>query len=363
MTTSTESTLTQWRWDRFDAKKVTSVAWASRNCIGHDSHLPERHQEMQQRVLQDEKAASRIITSELHLLLHDAAHITNMTYRCKLTQQTLACINSKDIRLAWMQDGGEENLKRLAWMFYYFGTEVHRSGRSYLTHGEWVERKVMTVLNVTYVHLSELPIGQRTCLQQLYAKKFNDMRTNIMRRGTTLQHQSMVKKEQPKVDGLFQKNFKRAKTTFFVTSDVGKSQAWRKVRNDHAGKHIRKHVWLTYEPWQVDYAPDVSWTGWCETALRQLLEGSLPPANGTASVSTLGNSLPGSTTRSIPETWNHPRHIEPSFVTPASHHTAPDTPNEDGLPVLALYKHKVCQWTGMIVMTWTTTISNHDGNI
>jgi hypothetical protein len=114
---------------------------------------------------------------------------------------------------------------------------------------------------------------------------------------------------------------------------------------------------------QVDYEPDVSWTGWCETALRQLLEGSLPPANGTASVSTLGNSLPGSTTRSIPETWNHPRHIEPSFVTPASHHTAPDTPNEDGLPVLALYKHKVCQWTGMIVMTWTTTISNHGGNI
>ena len=100
-------------------------------------------------------------------------------------------------------------------MFYYYGTEVHRSGRSYLTHGEWVEHKVMTALNITYVHLSELPIGQRTCLQQLYAKKFNDLRTNIMRRGSAIQHRSVIKKEQPRVEGLFHKNFKRAKTTFF----------------------------------------------------------------------------------------------------------------------------------------------------
>jgi hypothetical protein len=229
--TTTSSTIppAQWRWDRFDAKKVTSVAWASRNCVGMDSHLPEAHQAMQRRVLQDEKAAGQIIASELHLFLHDAANITQMTYRCKLTQQTLACINSKDIRLAWMQDGGETNLKRLAWMFYYYGTEVHRSGRSYLTHGEWVEHKVMTALNITYVHLSELPIGQRTCLQQLYAKKFNDLRTNIMRRGPAIQHRSVIKKEQPRVLGLFHKNFKRAKTTFFLTMDVGNSTNWQKV--------------------------------------------------------------------------------------------------------------------------------------
>ena len=69
---------------------------------------------MQRRVLEEEKAAIRIITSELHQLLHDAANITGMTYCCELTQQTLACINSKDIRLSWVQDGGEENMKHLA---------------------------------------------------------------------------------------------------------------------------------------------------------------------------------------------------------------------------------------------------------
>ena len=91
----------------------------------------------------------------------------------------------------------------------------------------------MTALNITYVHLSDLPIGQRTCLQQLYAKKFNDLRTNIMRRGKAIQHTSMVKKEQPRDTDLYRKNFKREKTTFFVSLDVFKSEEWRKVSRNH----------------------------------------------------------------------------------------------------------------------------------
>jgi hypothetical protein len=128
---------------------------------------------MQRRVLLYEKAASHIIASELHKLLHDAANITEMTYHCKLTKHTLLpCINSKDIRLGWMQDGGKADLQRLAWMFYYYyyyyyGTEIHEMGRSTLTLGDWVKRKVRSSLNVLDVHLGDLPIGQRTCVQQL----------------------------------------------------------------------------------------------------------------------------------------------------------------------------------------------------
>ena len=219
-----------WRWDRFDAKRATSLVWASHNCVGADQNNPEAHQAMQKRVLQDEKAVNQIIVGELHQLLNEAAHITGMTYRCKLTQQTLACINSKDIRLAWMQDGGEANLQRLAWIFYYYGSELHKMGRSTLTHGEWVERKVMSTLNVAYVHLADLPIGSRTCVQQLYARKFNDLRTNVMRRGNAVHHTSMVKKEQPKFPGVFQKNFKRAKTTFLSRSTSTKMR--RGIRCD-----------------------------------------------------------------------------------------------------------------------------------
>jgi hypothetical protein len=224
----------QWRWDRFNAKHVTSLAWASRSCVGRDCNVLSTQQAMHRRVLQDEKAATHIIAGELHKLFHDAANITGMTYRCKLTGHTLLCINSKDIRLSWMQDGSEENLKRMAWMFYYYGTEIHRMGRSTLSHGEWVEQKVMTTLNVSYVHLRELLISQRTCVQQLYSKKFNDFRTNIMRRNGAFCHTSMVNKEQPKGSGLFRKNFKRGKSVFFKTLNVAKGTEWSKVSRPYA---------------------------------------------------------------------------------------------------------------------------------
>jgi hypothetical protein len=187
--------LIQWRWDWFNAKHATTAEWASQNCVGVDRENPGTHSMMQRQVLQEEKTAGQIIAGELHQFIYVAAKITGMTYCCKLTQQTLACINHKDIRLSWIQNGDNANMKRLAWMCYYYGTDIHKIGRSCLTHGEWVERKVMQVLNVEYVHLTNLPPGQQTCLQQLYSRKFNDVRTNIMSRGSTHQHQSLIKKE------------------------------------------------------------------------------------------------------------------------------------------------------------------------
>jgi hypothetical protein len=50
-----------------------------------------------------------------------------------------------------------------------------------------------------------------------------------MRGGTAIQHTSMVKKEQPKVPGMFKKNFKRGKTMFFATMNVNDNGAWHKV--------------------------------------------------------------------------------------------------------------------------------------
>ena len=119
---------------------------------------------MQQRVMQEQKSAEMIIVSKIHQLLHDAATLIAMQYCCKRTNHMLPCITSKDIRQSWLQDGSAANLQRLAWIFYYYGGEVHQFGRSSLTHGEWVERKVLAALNVSYVHLVDLDVKQRTCV-------------------------------------------------------------------------------------------------------------------------------------------------------------------------------------------------------
>jgi hypothetical protein len=227
---------TQWRWDRFNARNVTSTTWAGKNCVGTDSSDISTHQAMQQRVMREQKSAEMIIVSEIHQLLHDAASITAMQYCCKHTHLMLPCITGKDIRQSWLQDGSQANLTRLAWIFYYYGMELHQFGRSALTHCEWVERKVLAAFKVTYVHMGDLAVKQRTCVQQLYSKRLNEIRSNIMRRGPTMQHTSMVQKEQPKVPGLFQKNFKRGKTTFFVTLDGRNSTCWHKVSKMMGGR-------------------------------------------------------------------------------------------------------------------------------
>jgi hypothetical protein len=72
----------------------------------------------------------------------------------------------------------------------------------------------MATLNIEYVHLADLPIGQQTCLQQLYSKKFNALRTNIMRIGNSFRHASMIKKEQPKEAGWYNRKYKRGKAIF-----------------------------------------------------------------------------------------------------------------------------------------------------
>jgi hypothetical protein len=226
----------QCRPDRFDARKTTSAAWASRNCVGKGSDQLSSHIAMQKIVMDEKRRAAEIITHELHELIRDAAAITGMTYVDRLTQHSLPCINSRDIRRSWSQDGSEANLKRLAWMFYYYGTEVHKAGRG-STHGAWVEQKVLVKLNVSYVHLTDLSIKQATCTMQLYSQRMNAIRTNIMRRNDTFSHTSLIKCEQPHDPNVFKKNYKRPKGTFFVTGNAI-AIGWSKVRKVQTKPHL-----------------------------------------------------------------------------------------------------------------------------
>jgi hypothetical protein len=112
-------------------------------------------------------------------------------------------MNIRDIRLSWVEGGSVSNLQHIVWMFYNYGMEIYIIGKLLTPLCELVEGKVLEWLNVTYVHMAELPVGQCTCVKQLYACRFNDLQTNIMQRSPVMQHMSMIKKEQPKVPGLF----------------------------------------------------------------------------------------------------------------------------------------------------------------
>jgi hypothetical protein len=233
--------MVEWRWDRFNVRDGTSANWAARNCTGSDGTTPQAQRLMQHQIQQEQKHMEVEVIAEIHLLLRTAAEITGMTYKCKYTQYVLPCIKTRDIRMAWVQDGSAENQKRLAWMFYYYGSELYKTGIA-ITHGDWVEQKVMKTFNISYVHMNALTTKQSTCVQQLYSKKMNDIRSNLMRPGPTVTHTSQIKVEQPKVDGLFRKNYKREKTTFFSTFDVTNISKWNKVSITITGRQVMELV-------------------------------------------------------------------------------------------------------------------------
>jgi hypothetical protein len=228
-TTNRNQPMVSWRWDRFNARGVTSEAWAARNIMGTTVDHVEETQPILRQVMEEKKESDAIIVMEIQKLLREAAAITGMTYHDTHTKHSLACINGRDIRASWMQDGSNVNLKRLAWMFYYFGTEIHQTAFG-VPHCNVVEQKVLTTFNATYVHLTDLAIKQRTCLQQLYSQKMNALRNNILRKGATCQHHSLIRKEQPRVTGLVKKHFRRGKSTFFVYQATQEHNAWHKVR-------------------------------------------------------------------------------------------------------------------------------------
>jgi hypothetical protein len=97
---------------------------------------------MHVKVIEEKKHADQLIRTEINELLQVAAETTGMTYKCKYTQHNFKCIRIKDLRISWVQEGSAENLKGIAWMFYYYATELYQTGMAQ-THGEWVKRKVM----------------------------------------------------------------------------------------------------------------------------------------------------------------------------------------------------------------------------
>ena len=152
----------EWRWDRWCVRTGTTLEWAARNCYGKDKDDPVAHEAMQNLIIQEQKRAETIVAAETVSLLGTATKITGMTYHNKLTGQQLPCIKPRDVRDSWTQDGSDSNMKRLAWIFYYYGSELYQQNLS-ITHGEWVEQKLMHIFNFKYVHVEELAVNQRTC--------------------------------------------------------------------------------------------------------------------------------------------------------------------------------------------------------
>ena len=169
---------------------------------------------LQTQVTKDKRNVALISKREIHGLLQTAAGLCGMTHISQLTNIPMPCVTSRDIRSSWLADGGEDQRKRVAWMYFFFPNVIHKQVLN-MSHQEMVEDVVKDLLNVGYCNEEELLYNQKSCIQQMYARSFNDVRTNVMRSSTEESHKMHVTIQNPA-----NKNSKkiRPKTVFYNTN-------------------------------------------------------------------------------------------------------------------------------------------------
>jgi hypothetical protein len=207
----------RWKHNRFEAYKGNTVATATRSLPPGTNGTAAALQ-----MLKDiERDKDRVITlchkhcAELWL---EAAKVCELTYECPATPgRRLVCHKTNDIGLAWKQDGGPINAKRIAFIFHYYGTEVYRRAMG-TAHQDAATANILATLCVVMdVQPAEMKHGQKTCVQQMYSNTANVKKHNILRPGTW-KHEVRVNLEKGKVRGTDRthRNWRRPKDVFFM---------------------------------------------------------------------------------------------------------------------------------------------------
>lgn len=169
---------------------------------------------MLQDINEDKARVTQLCSHHCVQLWLDAAMLCNLTYACPATPgRRLTCLKPRDIGLAWQQDAGTLNCKRIAFIFDFYGTEVYRRALS-STHQEATTYHIMKTLGIVMdVPPAAMRHGQKTCIQQQYSATANNTKNNILRMGGNKHHVRVNREQGPSRTN---KNWKRPKQVFFT---------------------------------------------------------------------------------------------------------------------------------------------------
>ncbi len=267
----------QWKHNRFDAYKPNTNDTAIRN-LPPGTNGDAATVQMLQAINNDKEEVTALCNQRCVALWLDAADLCNLTYECPYNPNTrLSCRKPSDIGLAWKQCAGPANCKRIAFIFDYYGPEVHRRALN-MTHQEATTKHVTETMGVVMdVQPSEMRRGQKTCIQQQYSLCAKNNKNNILRVGGR-HHHVRVNLEKGKA-AKTNKNWKRPKEVFFnsrINSGapsgarvVDEVSAIRACAGGHEHEvHILAHLHASI---QVDYSMDDQWNLWVKLGVQKLV--------------------------------------------------------------------------------------------
>jgi hypothetical protein len=201
-----------WKHNRFEAYKRNSLETATRS-LPPGTNSAAAALQMLATINEDKKRVALLCGQQCVDLWRDAAAVCELSFECPSTPgRRQICRTLHEIGVAWKQDCGADNCKRIAFIFDFYATEVHRRALT-TTHQEATSFYIMATLGIVMdVPPEAMRQGQKTCVQQQYSSTSKIRKNNILRMGSQ-HHGTRVNLEQGPTQT--KSNWKRPKHVFF----------------------------------------------------------------------------------------------------------------------------------------------------
>jgi hypothetical protein len=205
--------------NRFDVNKLTTPEQA-RKSMQINNPTEQALAETIKLMEDDKKAVGYLCKKEIQEMLKLGSSICNMTYNSKFNQTRMICLEPKHMRLSWLEDSGDSNIKRINWVFHQLPWFTYQDATlGGKTHQDIVVEKVEKIMNIEFVGKEDMLPKNQTCIQQMYCRVLNQMKQNLMKKDRNNVHNVQVGLKRPKEYKLNneKKNYHRSKTEFYVS--------------------------------------------------------------------------------------------------------------------------------------------------
>jgi hypothetical protein len=230
----------RWKHNRFDPYKKNTRDTAIRN-LQPGTNGEAAAVQMLSEINADKKELALLFDRKCVAMWLDAADVCNLTVADRFKPNTrLSCHKPGDIAMAWRECSGPVNCKRMAFIFDYYGTELHQRALN-TTHQVATTKNIMDKLGIVMDVLPEdMRSGQKTCVEQMYSYASKNRKNNISRVGWKRHHVRVNLGEgETKTTS---KNWKRPKEVFFNSrndpNEAGKTIVQKVCKTMHDGRRV-----------------------------------------------------------------------------------------------------------------------------
>ena len=110
-------------WFPVESNKI-DIKWAKEHC--HDKTNNQQLQTIASQIKRDYDMCSRLIKRALSTMYVEAAQLVNLTIQDRFAESPRLIDNVNEIRYAFQQDTSFDNFRKMAFVLYFYKSEIYQ---------------------------------------------------------------------------------------------------------------------------------------------------------------------------------------------------------------------------------------------